>query len=304
MSPRKNKKSAAPEAGQGVAESALILPDGPASEEPGLTAEPSARIERVPFIAGNWKMNLDHLQAIAQVQKLSWSLKDVRHDYGAVEVAVFPPFTDLRSVQTLLAADKLALRLGAQDVSPHPVGARTGDIAAPFLAKLEVRYVIVGHSERRQGHGEGDDVVAAKAAAVVAAGMVPVICVGETAEDRDERGSAAVPLAQLEAAVQALPADSEYIVAYEPVWAIGSGEAATPEQAQEVAAALRSRLVELRGESEAQSTRLLYGGSVASQNIAGFMKQPDVDGALVGGASLDADEFSRIVQFQKHVGVA
>ena len=280
----------------------LVLPEPPATAE--ASATPVARAERVPLIAGNWKMNLDHLQAIAQVQKLSWSLKDVKHDYGTVEVAVFPPFTDLRSVQTLLGADKLALKLGAQDVSPHPVGARTGVIAASFLAKLEVRYVIVGHSERREGHGEDDATVAAKAAAVIDAGMVPVICVGESAEDRESQGSAAVPLAQLEAALAPLPAGAEYVIAYEPVWAIGSGSPATADQAQEVAAALRTRLRELRGDAEADATRVLYGGSVASQNIAGFMKQPDIDGALVGGASLDADEFSRIVQFKKHVTAA
>ncbi|CAG7617867.1 triose-phosphate isomerase [Leucobacter soli] len=274
------------------------------SGNPQQSAEsPRDRVERVPLIAGNWKMNLDHLQAIAHVQKLAWSLKDARHDYGSVEVAVFPPFTDLRSVQTLLAADKLALRLGAQDVSPQPVGARTGDVAAAFLAKLEVRYVIVGHSERRHGHGEDDGVVAAKAAAAVAAGMVPVICVGETADDLEAHGSAAIPHAQLEAALGGLPPEAEYVIAYEPVWAIGSGSPAAPEQAQEVASLLRARIGELRGEPEATATRVLYGGSVTSQNVAGFLKQPDIDGALVGGASIDADEFSRIVQFRKHVGV-
>lgn len=288
---------AAPETAAG---GAIAETTGPQAPEP----QTQTRVERVPLIAGNWKMNLDHLQAIAHVQKLSWSLKDVKHDYGTVEVAVFPPFTDLRSVQTLLAADKLALRLGAQDVSPHGTGARTGDIAAAFLVKLEVRYVIVGHSERRQDHGEDDAVVAAKARAASEAGMIPVICVGETAEDRETHGSAAKPLAQLEAALAGLPKSAEYVIAYEPVWAIGSGEAATPSEAQEVAAALRARIAELRGEAEAAATRILYGGSVTSQNIAGFLKQPDVDGALVGGASIDADEFSRIVQFKKHVTAA
>lgn len=225
----------------------------------------------------------------------------MKHDFGSVEVAVFPPFTDLRSVQTLLAADKLALRLGAQDVSPHGPGAYTGDIAAAFLAKLEVRYVLVGHSERRQGHGESDETVAAKAKAAVAAEIVPVICVGETADDLAEHGGAAIPLRQLEAAVVGLPADAEYVIAYEPVWAIGSGEPATAEQAQEVASALRARIRELRGEGEAERVRILYGGSVVSQNIAGYLKQADLDGALVGGASIKSDEFSRIVQYRKHV---
>lgn len=256
---------------------------------------------RVPLIAGNWKMNLDHLQAIALVQKLAWSLKDVKHDFREVEVAVFPPFTDLRSVQTLLAADKLALCLGAQDVSPHASGAYTGDISAQFLKKLETRYVLVGHSERRHGHSEGDEIVAAKAAAVAAQGMVPVICVGETAADLEEHGDAAIPLAQLESALANLPKDSAVVIAYEPVWAIGSGEPATSEQAESVCAALRSRIADLRGAKVAAETRVLYGGSVTSQNIAGFLRQPNIDGALVGGASLDSQEFSRIVQFKKHV---
>ncbi|MBO1902605.1 triose-phosphate isomerase [Leucobacter weissii] len=258
-------------------------------------------VERVPLIAGNWKMNLDHLQAIALVQKLSWSLKDVKHDYGTVEVAVFPPFTDLRSVQTLLAADRLALRLGAQDVSPNAPGAFTGDVAASFLSKLGADYVIVGHSERRQGHGEDDATVAAKARAAAAAGIAPLICVGETAEDRAASGAAAVPLAQLDVALSSLEAGAEFVVAYEPVWAIGSGEPASPEQAQEVIGELRARVRQSHGDDAAARTRLLYGGSVTSQNVAAFLRQPDIDGALVGGASLDADEFSRIVQFKKHV---
>lgn len=260
--------------------------------------------QRVPLIAGNWKMNFDHLQAIAFVQKLSWSLKDARHDYSEVEVAVFPPFTDLRSVQTLLSADKLSLSLGAQDLSPHASGAYTGDISADMLAKLDVQYALVGHSERRQGHAEGDEVVAAKSLAAHRAGLVPMICVGETAEDLERHGAAAVPVAQLTAAIAELPADADFVVAYEPVWAIGSGQAATPEQAEEVARAIRGALTELRGSERAEVTRVLYGGSVASQNIAGFMRQANIDGALVGGASLKAEEFSKIIQFKKHVTAA
>lgn len=261
----------------------------------------SAAASRVPLIAGNWKMNLDHLQAIALVQKLSWSLKDIKHDFGSVEVAVFPPFTDLRSVQTLVSADKLALRLGAQDVSPHAAGAYTGDVAASFLKKLEVEYVLVGHSERRLGHGEGAALIARKAHAVHAAGMIPMICVGETADDLVEHGAASVPVQQLSEALAELPSVAEFVVAYEPVWAIGSGEAASPEQAEEVCRALRASIAELRDEGVADRTRILYGGSVTSLNIAGFLRQPNIDGALVGGASLDATEFSRIVQFKKHV---
>ncbi|WP_336659738.1 triose-phosphate isomerase [Leucobacter sp. USHLN153] len=261
-------------------------------------------VERTPLIAGNWKMNLDHLQAIALVQKVAWALQDARHDYAATEVAVFPPFTDLRSVQTLLAADKLSLALGAQDLSPHESGAYTGDISAAMLAKLDVAYALVGHSERRGGHGESDETVGLKARAASAAGVVPVICVGETAEDLEQHGAAAIPLAQITAALEHLPRDAEFVVAYEPVWAIGSGQAATPQQAEDVARALRERLRDVRDDERAAATRILYGGSVTSQNIAGFLGQPNVDGALVGGASLKADEFSRIVQFKKHVTAA
>lgn len=265
------------------------------------TRQPLPVTERTPLIAGNWKMNLDHLQAIALVQKLAWGLSDVRHDFSLAEVAVFPPFTDLRSVQTLLAADKLSLTLGAQDVSPHESGAYTGDISAAMLAKLDVSYVLVGHSERRQGQGESDETVGLKARSAHASGLVPIICVGETAADLQEHGAAAIPVAQLTAALSQLPDDAAFVVAYEPVWAIGSGQAATAEQAEDVARALREHLRDLRGDDLAARTRILYGGSVASQNIAGFMRQPNIDGALVGGASLKVDEFTRIIQFQKHV---
>jgi len=260
---------------------------------------------RVPLIAGNWKMHLDHLQAIATVQKLGWTLKDARHDYGAkgAEVAVFPPFTDLRSVQTLVSADKLEIRYGAQDLSEHDAGAYTGEVSGAFLKVLECRYVIVGHSERRQYHAETDEVVARKVQAALRHGLVPVVCVGETAEDLERHGPSAVPVAQLEAVLDALTGEPELVVAYEPVWAIGSGQAATPEQAQVVAAALRAALRSKLGDAVADATRILYGGSVKSANIAGFMREADIDGALVGGASLDVAEFAAIARFQKHVGV-
>ena len=258
---------------------------------------------RVPLIAGNWKMNFDHLQAIAFVQKLAWSLKDAHHDFGAVEVAVFPPFTDLRSVQTLVSADKLPIAFGAQDVSAHAPGAFTGEIAAAFLAQLDCSYVIIGHSERRTLHAETDEVVAAKTAATIGAGLVPLVCVGETAEDLETHGASAVPVAQLNAVLDSIPKGADFVVAYEPVWAIGSGQAATPEQAQQVGSALRTAIAEKLGDEAAAATRILYGGSVKADNIAGFMRQPDVDGALVGGASLDVDGFSAIVRYQKHVGV-
>lgn len=257
---------------------------------------------RTPFIAGNWKMNLDHLQSIAFVQKLAWTLSDAKHDFSAVEVAVFPPFTDLRSVQTLVNADDLPVRFGGQDVSTHDDGAYTGEISGAFLSALDCHYVIVGHSERRQYHGESDENIAAKVAAAHRHGIVPIVCVGETADDLEQHGPSAVPVAQLRTALEGVARGKEIVVAYEPVWAIGSGQAATSEQAQQVCAALRAVLAEVLGDDVAASTRILYGGSVKSGNIAGFMREPDVDGALVGGASLQIEEFASIVRYQKHVG--
>jgi triosephosphate isomerase len=257
---------------------------------------------RVPLIAGNWKMNLDHLQAIAFVQKLAWTLKDAQHDVGTAEVAVFPPFTDLRSVQTLVNADDLPIAFGGQDISAHDSGAYTGEISGAFLKALDTTYVIVGHSERRQYHGETDEQIAAKVAAAHRHGIVPIICVGETAEDLEQHGPSAVPVAQLRVALEGAAKGSAIVVAYEPVWAIGSGLAATSEQAQQVCAALRAVIAEALGDDVAQATRILYGGSVKSANIAGFMREADVDGALVGGASLQLEEFASIVRFQKHVG--
>ncbi|MFB8892753.1 triose-phosphate isomerase [Microbacterium plantarum] len=260
-------------------------------------------MNRMPLIAGNWKMNLDHLQAVAFVQKLHWTLKDAKHEDDSVEVAVFPPFTDLRTVQTLLDADKIAFALGAQDLSTKDSGAYTGEISGAFLKQLDCRYVIIGHSERREYHAETDEVVAAKVQAALRHGLSPVICVGETAEDLEKHGASAVPVAQLEAALAGVAADADIVVAYEPVWAIGSGQAATPQQAQDVCAKLREVVGSVLGADGAARTRILYGGSVKSANIAGFMREPDVDGALVGGASLVADEFAAIIRYQKHVGV-
>lgn len=261
-------------------------------------------VKRVPLIAGNWKMNLDHLQAIATVQKLAWTLKDAHHDFGLAgsEVVVFPPYTDLRSVQTLISADKLEVGFGAQDLSEHDSGAYTGDVSGAFLSALECRYVIIGHSERRMYHGETDELLARKVAAALRHGLIPVLCVGETAEDLEQHGASAVPVAQLRGGLAGVTGTPEIVVAYEPVWAIGSGQAATPEQAQQVAAALRTTLAELLGDEVAGATRILYGGSVKSSNIASFMRESDIDGALVGGASLDVAEFASIARFQKHVG--
>jgi triosephosphate isomerase len=257
---------------------------------------------RLPFIAGNWKMNLDHLQSIAFVQKLHWSLQDAKLDYSTVEVAVFPPFTDLRSVQNIAVSDKYELKYGAQDVSAHDSGAYTGEISGAFIKALECEYVIVGHSERRMYHGETDEIVGSKVEAAIRHGLVPVLCVGETAEDLEAHGPSAVPVAQLKAALAGVKPGADIVVAYEPVWAIGSGQAATPEQAEQVGAALRAVLVDALGVETAAATRILYGGSVKAGNIAGFMRQPNLDGALVGGASLDLTEFSSIVRFQSHVG--
>ena len=258
---------------------------------------------RTPLIAGNWKMNLDHLQAVAFVQKLHWTLKDAKHEDGSVEVAVFPPFTDIRTVQTLLDADKIPFALGAQDLSAHDSGAYTGEISGAFLSKLDATYVIIGHSERRQYHDETDEVVGSKVKAALKHGLVPVICVGETSEDLEKFGASAVPVSQLSVALEGLEADADIVVAYEPVWAIGSGQAATPEQAQDVCAKLREVIREKLGADAAARTRVLYGGSVKAANIASFMREPDVDGALVGGASLVVDEFAAIIRYQKHVGV-
>ena len=263
-----------------------------------------AKVARVPLIAGNWKLNLDHLQAIAFVQKLDWTLKDARHEYGITgsEVAVFPPFTDLRSVQNLVAADKLSIAFGGQDLSEHDSGAFTGEISGAFLKALDCTYVIIGHSERRTLHSETDEQLGRKVVAALKHGLVPVLCVGETAEDLEIHGPSAVPVAQLRAALAGVSGTPNLVVAYEPVWAIGSGQAATAEQAEQVAATLRATLMELLGDEVADATRILYGGSVKSSNIAGFMRQPNVDGALVGGASLDVTEFASIARFQKHVG--
>lgn len=257
---------------------------------------------RTPLMAGNWKMNLDHHQATHLVQKLAWTLKDAKHDYAAVEVAVLVPFTDLRSVQTLVDADKLDLVYGAQDVSAHTEGAYTGEVSPVMLAKLGVTYVAVGHSERREYHGEDDALCAAKVRSAFGQGLVPILCVGEGLDVRKAGEQVAYTLAQLDGALEGLPAEhaSRIVVAYEPVWAIGTGEVATPDDAQEVCHAIRERLAELYSREVADGVRVLYGGSVKSGNVAAIMAQPDVDGALVGGASLDAEEFAKIVRYQAH----
>jgi len=257
---------------------------------------------RTPLMAGNWKMNLDHQEAIATVQKLAWTLKDAKHDFAAVEAVVLPPFTDLRSVQTLVDGDKLEIGYGAQDVSAHASGAYTGEVSAQMLARLGVRYCAVGHSERREYHGESDELVNAKIRALDAHGISAILCVGEGLEVRKAGEHVAHTLRQLEAGLAGLDKEqvAKVVVAYEPVWAIGTGEVATPDDAQEVCGAIRARLGELYDAETAETVRVLYGGSVKSGNVAQIMAQPDIDGALVGGASLDPEEFAKIVRFQAH----
>jgi triosephosphate isomerase (TIM) len=249
---------------------------------------------RRPLVAGNWKMHLTHLEAIALVQKIAFSLKEP--ELEAVEVVVLPPFTSVRSVQTLVDGDKLLLGYGAQDLSPHPQGAYTGDISGAMLAKLGCSYVVVGHSERRQHHHETDQVVAAKLAAAYQHELTPILCVGEGLDVRDAGDHLAHCCAQLEAAVAKLPTEQarSLVVAYEPVWAIGTGKVATPEDAQEMCGEIRTRLAERYSGDLADGVRILYGGSVKAGNAVELMAQPDVDGALVGGASLDGDEFAAI----------
>jgi len=255
--------------------------------------------DRRPLMVGNWKMNLNHQEAVVLVQKLAWTLDDKQHDYGKVEVVVVPPFTDIRSVQTVVDGDRLKIRYGAQDVSTQDEGAYTGDISAGMLAKLGCSYVVVGHSERREHHAEDDATVNAKAHKTVAAGMTPIVCVGEGLDVRQDGRHVEHTLEQLDGSLDGFDAKqvAALVVAYEPVWAIGTGEVATPDDAQEVCAAIRARIAETRGDEAAGGVRILYGGSVKAANVAGIMQQPDVDGALVGGASLQADEFGGICRF-------
>ena len=249
---------------------------------------------RRPLVAGNWKMNLTHLEAIALVQKIAFSLKET--ELEAVETVVLPPFTAIRSVQTLIDGDKLLLGYGAQDLSPHPSGAYTGDVGGPMLAKLGCTYVVVGHSERRQHHREDDATVAAKVKAAYANELTPILCVGEPDHVRDASGHIAHACDQLDAALAELPAEQarSIVVAYEPVWAIGTGRVAMPAHAQEICAELRTRLAEHYSGDLADGVRILYGGSVKAANAPEMLAEPDIDGALVGGASLDGDEFARI----------
>lgn len=258
-----------------------------------------ASAKRTPLMAGNWKMNLNHQEAVVLVQKLAWTLADKKHDFAKVEVVVVPPFTDLRSVQTLVDGDRLMVRYGAQDVSTHDSGAYTGEISAGMLVKLGCSYVVVGHSERREYHHETDEVVNAKAHKALDAGMVPIVCVGEGLEVRQAGEHVGHCLTQVDGSLAGFTAEqvAGLVIAYEPVWAIGTGEVATPDDAQEVCAAIRARIAEVHGDEAADGVRILYGGSVKAANVAGIMAQADVDGCLVGGASLQVDEFGGICRF-------
>ena len=247
---------------------------------------------RKPLIAGNWKMNLNHFEAIALVQKIAFSLPDKYFD--KVDVTVIPPFTDLRSVQTLVDGDKLRLTYGAQDVSKHDSGAYTGEISGAFLAKLGCTFAVVGHSERRTYHAEDDALVAAKAAAALKHGLTPIICIGEGLEVREAGEHVAYNVNQLKGSLAGLSAEQigASVIAYEPVWAIGTGRVASAADAQEVCAAIRTELAELASVDVAATVRVLYGGSVSAKNVGEIVGQTDVDGALVGGASLDGEQFA------------
>jgi triosephosphate isomerase len=254
---------------------------------------------RKPLISGNWKMHHTHLEAIATVQKLSYLLD--KSDYEAVDVSIHPAFTALRSLQTLLDADQIPISLGAQNCFWEAQGAYTGEVSPLMLAKLAVSYVIVGHSERRQLFGETDEDVNRKARAVLGAGMTPILCVGETLEEREAGQTEGKCLSQLQAGLKGISSDqvATMVIAYEPIWAIGTGQVATPDDAQAVIGRLRSEIGDLSGAPAAAAVRIQYGGSVKPGNIAELMAQPDIDGALVGGASLDPDGFSRIIRYKR-----
>jgi triosephosphate isomerase len=249
-------------------------------------------MSRRPLIAGNWKMNLNHFEAIALVQKIAFALPEKYFD--KVDVTVIPPFTDLRSVQTLVDGDKLRLTYGAQDLSQHDSGAYTGEISGAFLAKLGCTFAVVGHSERRTYHHEDDGCVAAKAAAAFRHGLIPIVCIGEHLDVREAGEHVAYNLAQLEGSLAGLTQEqlAQVVIAYEPVWAIGTGRVASAGDAQEVCGAIRAKLAELTSPQVAEGVRVLYGGSMNAKNVGELIAQQDVDGGLVGGASLDGEQFA------------
>ena len=252
---------------------------------------------RVPLISGNWKMNLNHFEAIQLLQKLSYELRS--HNFDSVEVSVHPPFTNIRSIQTVIDADRMLFKLGAQNCHFEPSGAFTGEVSPSMLKKLDVDFVIVGHSERRGLFGEANEMVAAKASAVFSHGMVPIVCVGESLEERENGQAEVVVEAQIRESLAGLKRDemSNVVVAYEPIWAIGTGATASPSDAQEMCSHIRSTLASMHAPA-AEKVRIQYGGSVNASNVNELMSMPDVDGALVGGASLEAASFARIVGYE------
>jgi triosephosphate isomerase (TIM) len=253
---------------------------------------------RTPLISGNWKMNLNHFEAIQIVQKLHYLVpKEVFDD---VDVSLHPPFTDIRSVQTLIESEEFEFALGAQHCHFEDAGAFTGEVSPLFLAKLNTKYVICGHSERREIFGETDEMINAKVKAILKHGMTPILCCGETLDEREGGGTESKVLGQITAGLARVPNEQieSLVIAYEPIWAIGTGKTATSQDAQTVCGAIRSHIRELTDDTTADSVRIQYGGSVKAGNAAELMAQPDIDGALVGGASLDADEFARVIQFR------
>jgi len=254
--------------------------------------------ERKPLMAGNWKMHHTHLEAIQVVQKLSYRLE--KQDYDDVEVVVCPAFTALRSVQTTLEGDRIPIGLGAQNCYFETQGAFTGEVSPTMLAKLHVQYVIVGHSERRELFGETDDIVAKKLRAVLAADMQPIVCVGESLAQREAGETDTFVAGQVQAAFANLPSDkaARCVIAYEPIWAIGTGRNATPDDANATIGMIRSTLRDIV-DGTADELRILYGGSMKPGNAADLMAMPEVDGGLVGGASLDPDDFARIIRYSR-----
>ncbi len=261
-----------------------------------MAEEPPAR---KPLMSGNWKMNYNHLEAIQVVQKLSYRLRD--DDYDAVDVSVHPPFTALRSIQTVIESDRMNIVLGAQDCHWEDSGAFTGEVSPSMLSKLNVAYVVVGHSERREHFGETDEMVNRKVHAVLGAGMTPIMCVGETEDEREAGGAEDKVQGQVQAGLESLDGSrvARMVIAYEPIWAIGTGKTATADDAQSMCAVIRAVVGEVFGEEAAGAVRIQYGGSVKPDNTAELMAQEDIDGALVGGGSLYPDDFARIVQYRK-----
>ncbi len=256
--------------------------------------------DRTPLISGNWKMHHNHFEAISTVQKLAYLLH--KDDYDHVDVSVHPPFTDIRSVQTVLEADEVPIRIGAQHCYFEEKGAFTGEVSPSMLAKLNVELVIVGHSERREIFGETDELVNKKVQAVFKAGMTPILCCGETLDERETGGAEEKVSGQVRAGLAGLSAEQvgSMVIAYEPIWAIGTGKTATAEDAQAMCKVVRDTVAEVAGADAAASIRIQYGGSVKPSNAAELMAQPDIDGALVGGASLVAEDFAGIVQYRSN----